>query len=512
MRETPSVDATVLKRRLLTLLFVVGAIFLSFSAIKSGNPAMIAAVFALPLATWMMKNPSWVLVLLYLAGYAQFVLPGLPGDISLLMLTQIAIVGIIALQKAMKTEPRKKNEPSRVWIILFLLNMLLIIAVRGFGLTILGSAAYGGKKYIILLVVFLFFFAAPKISISEKHVNYLFFGGLVATLLPVLAQVSLFMSGGATQAWAAFFSISWRDVEQAMIMGGESGDVRWSMLRHFGAMIITVSLVWPPLWKRKILAWILIGLAVYLTMLSGFRSRIVEAGALIFIWLIVTAKNKMRRFMVLLFLGLIGWGVALAIIPLLPFHGQRALSFLPLAAERITDPMAIKEAQDSIDFRVEIWGIAWENIHEYLFIGRGLLLQVAEWAWLQRGAYGTPEFFYAGHAYHSGPLSLLIDFGIFGFVVGTGFLLSLCVEAWRGVRKYCSGKTDLLSRYYTFMAIFLSYRVFAFYFIYGNVTKNFPEMIMTAVLLKVLLNEIKSRKSDYLKPIEADEIDVVEGD
>ena len=503
--STPvNIDDASLKRRMLTIFFVITAVLISVLAIRSNNVMLIGSVFLLPVGVWMLGNPSWVFVLLYIAGYAQFRLPGLPGEISLLLLMQLALVGILLLKRSITYGEKHPKYASRVWLFLFLLNVFFIISVRGFGVTILGSSAYGGKKYITLIATFFFYYMASSVDLTRRQVKWLLFGGLIASLLPVLAQASLYFSGGVSSVFASFFNISWRDVEQASLLAGETGDVRWSRLREFGAMIVTVSLIWPALRSRKLLRWGLIGLALYLILLSGFRSKIVQAGAIIFVWLIFMAKNRMRQFMLLTALALLGWCLALVVIPFLPFAGQRALSFLPFAADRITDPFVLEQAQHSIDFRVEIWGHAWSHVQEYLFIGRGLLLEVAEWAWLQRGAYGTSEFFYAGHAYHSGPLSLLVDFGILGFVVGTGFLLSICIEGWRGVSEYCSNKMDLIHLCYIYMTISLSYQVFSFYFVYGNVVNNFPEIILTSVLMKVLLNGLKRRDSGTLEGVEVD--------
>ena len=200
-------------------------------------------------------------------------------------------------------------------------------------------------------------------------------------------------------------------------------------------------------------------------------------------------------------LGLLGWLFVIAILPVLPIVAQRSLSFLPLAKERITDPMMLRAAQGSIDWRIDIWKMAWENVPRYLLIGRGLTFDVTGWAWLQAAAYKTTEFNYANHNYHSGPLSLLVDFGLPGFICATGFMISVVVQAWRGVKRFCIGRNDLISRYYVLMSIGFTWSVISYFFIFGYAPDDLARMALSAAMLIIVRRELERTERTHLPDV-----------
>ena len=488
-------DESRLLRGLVTLFLMVVTVGLAVNAVRTMNPFLIGAVFILPVAAFVISRPTALLIGLYLASYSKLVLPGLPGGITLVNLLQMMLVGWAILHTALSKERNPPIDLPGKFLLFFMINIGLIIAVRGFGMGSLGGDQYGGKAYILISISILFYLVAPKFSLTEKSIRILFWGAVICSSIPFIAQALLYLSGGRLVGLARFFDLSHRMVNEAMSMGGEMESIRWSQSVSLAQVLLMIGLVLPWIRSRKIIAWSIIGAAVFLVMISGFRSSVFGMGVMIFWWIIYNSKKRMATFGLFALLGVVGWLVALAVVSYLPMPAQRALSFLPLMEARV-DPEMLLEAQQSVDFRFEIWEYAWHALPQYLLVGRGLLLDVTGWAWLQAGWYGQPEFFYAGHAYHSGPLSLLVDFGLPGFICGTGFMISTCLYAWRGARRYCGQRKDLLSAFYLFMTIKLSYQCVGFFLVYGMVRQSLPDLILLAVLIKVLQTELMRREAE----------------
>ena len=503
MQNRFSTDELKVKRGLSILFFVGVAVALPFLALKTHNPLFYVLFFALPLGAWFVSNPAAMLIALYFASYARIVLPGLPGGLELLDFFQMLVVGWGILHLSISQKRQKKSDMPGMFIILFFLNMLLIIAVRGFGMGSLGGSQYGGKAYILLTIAFLFYFAAPQVHLKERHIRLLFWGAFICSWIPAIVQASMYITGGATWVVAQFFDLSSRAMVSAVELGGQTETVRWSEAYHIAQVVLMIALIVPGIRRRRVISLGLVALAGFLILITGFRGQLIWLGVMCFWWMIYNSEKRMATLGIFILLGVVGWLAVLATVSYLSFPMQRALSFLPLVADRMSDPDALMQAQKSFDFRLEVWDLAWKNIPQYLLIGRGLLMDITGWAWLQASWYGRPEFFYDFHAYHSGLYSLLIDFGLFGLVAGTGFMLAVCSRAWQSVRKYCGRRKDLLSAFYVFLTIRFSYSVIAFFLVYGSVKLNFSTIILNAVLLKIFARELvqrQKREEEHLVP------------
>jgi len=494
MPNQSSTDVFRIKRAFLTIFLMGVAVILPFMALKTSNPFFYVGFFALLFSAWFISKPSVMLVALYLGYYSKLVLPGLPGRLDLITLFQMVIIGWGVLHFAMTRTSIPVPKIPATFLVLFMINMFLIMVVRGFGMGSLGGYQFGGKAYILLLISGLFYLFAPQINLRERHIRFLFWGSLICSIIPALVEASMYSTGGATWPIARFFKLSQREMMDAMLLRGDIETVRWTQARYVADVALMIALVAPGIRRRKWISWSLVGLAFLLVLITGYRSRVFGLGVILFWWMVYNSKKRMATVGVFAALGLVGWLVALAIVPYLPFAMQRALSFLPLMSERISDPEVLIRAQKSIDFRVEIWGYAWKHLSHYLLIGRGLLLDARGWAWLQPHWYGQPEFFYASHSYHSGPLCLLVDFGLVGFITGAGLMIGVASHAWQAVKDYCGRRKDLLSAFYVFLTIRFSYSVIAFFLVYGSVKLNFPPLLTDAVLLCVFQRELARRQ------------------
>ncbi|HWF19686.1 MAG TPA: O-antigen ligase family protein, partial [Verrucomicrobiae bacterium] len=170
------------------------------------------------------------------------------------------------------------------------------------------------------------------------------------------------------------------------------------------------------------------------------------------------------RYLPMLLLGLVLTGAA--VIPFsnsLPLSVQRSLTFLPLNL----DPEAVRSAEDSTNWRLEMWKDVLPQVPQYLVLGKGLKMDAADLAMLSSGmnagGIGAAGSELAGD-YHSGPLSLIIPFGLFGVAGFIWFYVAgFCVLH----RNYKFGD-PIYERINRFLLVSYLIRIFTFLFVFGS--------------------------------------------
>ena len=100
--------------------------------------------------------------------------------------------------------------------------------------------------------------------------------------------------------------------------------------------------------------------------------------------------------------------------------------------------------------------------------------------------YTSPTFFYANHNYHSGPITLIIDYGLPGTIIW----LLLQINIFNQLRKsfkyaiFTSSKS-IISAFYVYGFIMISWDILHFWLIYGQ-TQWMQRFISYFILLKIL--------------------------
>jgi hypothetical protein len=129
--------------------------------------------------------------------------------------------------------------------------------------------------------------------------------------------------------------------------------------------------------------------------------------------------------LVLLVFHLIGC-LLFSYVDRLPFNIQRTLTIVPGLH---VNEEAVRSAEDSSGWRLDMWRHVLPEVPKYLLLGKGFALTAAD---IRENIGGGPnsvtQFSSEGSAkagdFHNGPLSLLIPFGIWGFIAYTWFLLA----------------------------------------------------------------------------------------
>ena len=479
-----AVDSVKIKNGLIIGVLMVLSVFLGYYSVKTGFLAIGFLIPAIGLASWMFGRPATLLVFVMFLSVTRFTLPQFANALSLSNLYLAVLIGWALLDAALRSDKRSFSYSMNIdfWLIIFSINLMLVISVRGFGMAIFGGTTFGGAAYIALFLAILAYFSMVRIRLYEKHVRYIIWGVLAGSAIPMIVEVCIYFFEG--QAWwlRAYFDLG-AVGNLLMEKFKQSGGIeRWESFGGFAFSIIPVAYI---LCKKKGVRFVLIALVFLLIGMTGFRNRIVRAGMLIFVFSMYFSRDRGKTFLFWIGMGLLGFVILLLVSGHLPLVMQRSVSFLPFIE---VDEVVSNRAANSSNWRFDLWlNYCLPNVPRYLLVGKGLAQDYTQYAWLDESWYHTGEFFYYTGAYHSGPFSLLLDYGLLGTISFSAFFILHVLDGWKTIQRF-NLRTDesLIARYYIYLTVLMTYEMFGFYFIFGDVDTMMLRLIFIVVQMRVL--------------------------
>jgi hypothetical protein len=444
------------------LAIVVG--FAAVSLVNSPSYSNFSAFGALALVLFAPILLRWHHPLLVLSWNLPMTVFFLPGRPPVFLIMMVLSLGISVLQRAMDRNKRFIPAPQIVLPLVCLALVALGTAqlTGGIGLHALGNSTMGGKKYVFLLAGILSYFALTARRIPPHqaglYVALFFLGGCFSVMgdlgsiipssfyfiflifppdLSTLADSTGTMRfGGVSMAASAFFSY---------------------MLARYGISgIFRAGKLWRP---------VVFILFTTLGFFGGFRSMLINCALVFLILFFLEGLHRTRMLPMLVFFGLLAAAVCLPMANRLPFTFQRVLSFVPMID--IDEGVRI-EAQDSLDWRIKMWKALLPRVPQYLLLGKGYAISQEDWQLM-----GTDTAFQSidpaeqGLAlagdYHSGPLSVILPFGIWGVIA---FLWFLIAGVWALHQNRLYGDPALHTINTFLFALFLA-KIIYFIFIFG---------------------------------------------
>lgn len=396
----------------------------------------------------------------------------LPGQPQIWMLVAGLSLGISVL-----SWPLRKVKVQPVWDKAVLVTFAILIAVialtalksGGIGLRVLGSSMYGGRKYVALIGSFIGFLALTLQPLPRKFAQK---DLTIFALAPATSAVSnvAYMLGPAFYFLFLLFpvemALTQAHADMSPLMGGIK---RYS---GFSNACTAISMFCLLRWGIKGTLqpnkpWRL-GLLVFgfcLGMLSGFRSAILIPVVVMIAQFFTEGLHKTKYALGLT--GVIATSVTFLAVfsESLPLAAQRAISFLPVRV----DPVAAMDASNSLEWRVSIWKLVIKDVPGHLWFGRGYAIDpvdiyLAEES-VKRGFQTDYELSAKSGDYHSGPLSVLVPFGL----IGTLALVLFVIAAMRTLyRNFKYGDADL-KNINTFLLSYFIGEVVYFIFFFGGI-------------------------------------------
>ena len=398
--------------------------YLLAEPLDSGSLAVVVVVLSVLAVPLLMR---WHHVLLVMGWNALITPAFLPGRPSLWMVLAFVSLFFAIVGRAVSADREFIHVPALTWSLLVLLGVVLATALMtgGVGIKTFGSQNYGGKGYFIIASAIAGYFALSNQTIprsrAQWYIAFFFLSGLSA----VMSNLT-YLAGSKFYFLYEFFPTDLAMDQAAADTMFQNDMVRisglvWASQALYGFLLARYGIQGLFDFARPWRAFFLVGAAA-LSLFSGFRTGAVLFGLTFAILFCVEGLWKTRTLFAVL---LVGGIIALAALPFvdrMPMSVLRALSFLPIKI----DPVIKQAAQDSTDWRLDIWRSLWPEVPRYLFKGKGYSIDQRELMQVQDAAmrgYGTSQevALFAGD-YHNGPLSVVIPFGIYGVVAFLGFL------------------------------------------------------------------------------------------
>jgi hypothetical protein len=406
----------------------------------------------------------------------------LPGKPQMWMVVAALSFTILILSR-----PLRKVKMQPVWdkavlvpLTLFVVAVLITAATSGsIGLRVLGSSVYGGRKYVALIVSFIGFLALTMQPLPRKH---------------IIKDLSIWALGPATSAMSnlaymlgpnAYFLFLLFPVELALNQAAADfspalgGIKRYTGFNSACAAIIMFCLLrWGIKGLLQVKKPWRIGLMVFgfgIGMLSGFRSAILIPVVVMMVQFFAEGLHKTKYA-----IGLAGFGVACLIFlaafsESLPLAAQRAISFLPIRV----DPVAAADAQSSLAWRFEIWKLVVKEIPQHLWFGKGYAIDPTDMYFVEesvkRGFANDYDYSARAGDYHSGPLSVIVPFGVVGTVTCTLFLIAAVRALYRNL-KYSAPELKNIN---VFLFSYFVGELLYFVFLFGGIEADLWVFVST---------------------------------
>ena len=453
------------------------AVFLGYVIAQEGNPlySLVTYVGIVPVLFFLalpliLRWHHALLIASWNFGAVLFFLPGRP---ELWMGMAALSLCISVIQYILNRRARYLSAAIVTRPLLFLLAVVVVTAQcrGGIGLASFGSAVQGGKRYFLMFAAALGYFALISRPIAAKHATKLvvlfFLGSIVAAigeLGSILPESLYYIYLIFPVSQRGFFSIinsavgPTAAVERFGGLTTACSGVVYAMLARYGIGEIFHS--------RHLFRFTIFMGVIILSMFGGFRGNLVTFILLFAILFYVEGLMRSRLLPIFALMAILVSALLVGFVQRLPLNVQRTLSVLPLEV----NPVAKEDAQSSSEWRINIWKQALPQIPEYLLLGRGLgfsgkdlqsLVTIDTTTGLAEAGAEAVELV---SDYHSGPLSVIIPFGIPGVIAFLWFLIASGKVFYKNYR-YGNPAYAKLNRF--LFAYFLTKAIF-FFAVFGN--------------------------------------------
>jgi hypothetical protein len=390
----------------------------------------------------------------------------LVGRPPLAQVVVILSLGIAIVERTINSDKRFLSAPAVVWPLLFILGVVIMTAklTGGIGLHALGGGTGGGKKYIALFVGIATFFALTSHRIPREKWKWYLILYLLSSLLGVVSDLFPFLPSPLNVINLLFPPIE--NFDEAVVVGTTRmrafafafGVIPVYLLARYGLQGIFLG---GKLWRP-----VLFMVFAALSLLGGFRSTVIGLTMLCLLMFFLEGLHRTRLMPLLVMAGMMGALMLGMFSDKLPYTFQRSMSFLPFKWK----PDVIMDAEGSSEWRYRMWRATWPKVPDYLLLGKGYALSQEDYQNIGGGTFAlakriddSEDALAISGDYHSGPLSTLMSFGIWGAV---GIIWLMAAAAWVLYRNYRYGDPELRIFNVYMLASGIS-SILSFFFIFG---------------------------------------------
>ena len=372
----------------------------------------------------------------------------------------------IALVERTVSNRRFMSVPVVTWPLLYIVFMTYITAALtgGIGLHQLGGEGGGGKKYLQIFIGIAGYFALVSRVIPKESRTLYIALYILSSATGAIGDVAALL-GGPFQFFNLLFPSSLNDFGAAVgktrlaSLGAVFGGASTYMLVRYGLRGIFLT---HRLWRPALFM-----VLFPLTMLGGFRSFLIGALAIYALMFFFEGLHRTRLLPCFLLGGFLCAPLLFLFSNQLPIVFQRSMSFLPFN----WDVSVVMDTDSSTGWRLDMWRALFPQVPQYLLLGKGYSLNAEDFQDIGNGAFAnlgsqidsSQQALAISGDYHSGPLSTLIPFGIWGAI---GILWLMGVTLFVAYRNYRYGDPEVKIFNTYFLAITI-WGIISFFFVFG---------------------------------------------
>lgn len=437
---------------------------------------------ATPMAVLVLSLPETILVLTIALFASDITIPRLPAGLNLFYLTAALISVLLPVSAFIsRRQVQSKWPPPVLFLIIFAGVLIFTAALRGTGLQILGTKQWGGRIYIQLLIGVSVVLASRYVCLTENHWKHAVLGLFLFGLSGGIAQLIFTLSNGQIYQHLMLFENSGNVAPLIGSMRSSPEMLRIQNLSLAPAFFCMWALCIRPqgilsLLYRIALACIVVGSIG----IAGHRISLAYVALIPLIFHLIRPGGKIKKVLA----TSAGIAAILFVFSLfatsLPLPFQRVLTLVPYAE---VSPIVKADTAESAMWRLEIWKRVWEEVPNYLWLGKGFTFSGSDFALSYRAVNtweATIRVAIECHNYHNGPLGLLLDLGILGLLSASCFMIAVCVRHSKLTRQ--AWKSAMLARFHVvFLSLFIA-QTLIFWFLYGDMKSLIQLMVWFTVL------------------------------
>jgi hypothetical protein len=205
---------------------------------------------------------------------------------------------------------------------------------------------------------------------------------------------------------------------------------------------------------------------LYVSLMGGFRIGLITNAFLLGFFFLLEGLHRTRLLLVVILLMFVGAALIVPFSRDLPRSVQRTLTILPLDL----DPEVKMDADGSAQWRYDMWHDVWPKVPQYLLLGKGYALTSEDYQFMGNGQFAGGDALDKSSTglavsgdYHSGPLSTLVPFGVWG-AISIIWLLSTALFVTYRNYKYSPPELFTVNAYFFIISC---WHTLCFCFVFG---------------------------------------------
>ncbi|NCD41038.1 MAG: hypothetical protein EOL88_03010 [Bacteroidia bacterium] len=493
--DTPKREKIITPHDLVIPSIVGLFILLLITAMLGGNYIVMSVVAMAPFCLLLLRKDI-VAVLCITFYLSSFYYVGLPMNLELYQLFMVLFVILAGAERIIKK--RCISFPPHLKMgLLFMGWLVIIVAIRGPAISLLGSSDVGGAVYVHSFIAFGMYVFSGYLRLTERQWRIALVTMLGMVALQFFLNLVVVLSHGIFWYPLAFIKVGHGLADTYAGYANDISTTRWSIFQPVVLIYMVPVLFWPC---RSRLNYIVYGLffmiSVLIALFSGFRTSLTHVGAFVFIFFVINARKAFRAAVLLILIGALTLGIASVFAEHMPFGVQRVLSIVPGVT---VGHEAGKAASSTLLWRKALWTMVIDNLPKYALCGRGFGYSLDEYRHALFGySFGsiwrTVYCAYIGGHMHQGVLDMLLFLGPIGGLLLVSWLISELVGNIR--IHYQAWNNERFKRYHLAFTVYYFVSILQFVVFEGRIQIAMIHLMFQMAVLRGLIVSDKNNTND----------------